>query len=583
MIYRGIVEISLSRRYPHYHLVRRVVRVIVGPFSSNRKKKMNRVSVVIIGLGAILPTLAGRAAILRGVQANGYMIVPIHRVPKKYDAGFSIYSAAWPLLLRYPGHQFQSGLFGTWMAAQYAGKRPQHLYSDIEGGLGWWRGTRFPTAAPKFRLGGVAYNFRAIADAPGNGAGNWQHPRGLYGVAQLSPWLIFPPDGLTLKPGVDGQLFGYGYLPLPLTDPQSTTDGKNIPMGNHCWTLFLNTANFKGPVCFFTPYFWNHQAVKHPRLIGKLLDSRWSDPNKAFQMETQYLPAAISRTAVGTYARLGLVSFPADRNGNAVVLNRLVCYSRKALWDKVKTWFNGGPPASGKLSLSHGFVEKFRPQKQLWSTWKLYARGTPKTKQDSLPWRSFAKAFLPNRVSYGFSWNRHLVHRGPDGNRALLPRFYRLVDTGKHKHWQAVRASDVPNGTHLKTVNFYPARQRVPKPYTTPGNPESAYGHPGPAAGPFYAHLSDGSVLTYYWYRFEDQPALLRADLSLAERNKMQKRFDMLERHWRKNGQYLPPPTRGALVYLDPAQLVSPPKRLAVGYVPIVTRQQWGTGRDHKN
>lgn len=536
-----------------------------------------RLSAIV--MGALLPMLAATAApgaVLPAVHAAGYMIVPTGRVPKKYDGGFSIYTAAWPLLLRYPGRQFQSGLFGTWMAAQYAGRRPQHLYSDIEGGLGWWRSTRFPTAAPKFHLGGVAYNFRAIADAPGNGAGSWQHPRGKYGVAQLSPRLLFPPDGLTLKPGVDGQLFGYGYLPLPLTDPQATTDGKRIAMGNHCWTLFLNTRNFKGPVCFFTPYFWNHQAVKHPRLIGKLLDSRWANPGKPFQMETQYLPAAMSRMGADTYARLGKVSFPSNADGTAVVLNRLVCYTRKALWNSVQAWFNGAPPASGQLSIKQGFVEHFRPK--LWSTWMLYARETPKRWRAKLPWNRFAGAFLPDPISYGFRWNRQLVHSGPDGFRAILPRYYRLLHIGRQFQWQPVHVRDVPDATRLKQIHFYPQRRRLPKPYTTPDGPESSFKKPGPVAGPFHAYLSDGSVVTYYWYRFEDQPALLHADLTQAERNKMQKRFDMLERHWTITQNYLPPPTHGSLTYLDPAQIVSPPKRFAIGYVPIVTRQQWAKG-----
>ncbi|MGC8553680.1 MAG: hypothetical protein ACP5O7_12575 [Phycisphaerae bacterium] len=530
----------------------------------------------VIFLAGLLPLLLASAtpgAVLRGVHADGYMIVPTDRVPKKYDAGFSIYTAVWPLLLRYPGHQFQSGLFGTWMAAQYASKRPLHLYSDIEGGLGWWRGTRFPTAAPKFHMGGVAYNFHAIADTPGNGSGSWKHPRGLYGIAQLSPWLLFPPDGLTLKPGVDGQLFGYGYLPLPLTDPQSTTDGKNIPMGNHCWTLFLNTQNFKGPVSFFTPYFWHHQAVRYPQLIGKLLDSRWSNSSKPFAMETQYLPAAISLTGGHTYARLGQVSFPVDAHGNTIVLSQSVCYSRQALWDFVKAWFNGGPPVSGRLSLKHGFVEHFRPK--LWSTWQLFAHSTPKPQRVHLPWELFAQAFLPNLASYGFTWSKQLVHNGPDGFRAVLPRYYRLMHHGKKTSWQPVARTDVPDATGLKHINFYPPRKQPPKPYTTPDGRNSPFKNPGPAAGPFYARLSDHSVVTYYWYRFEDQPALLNADLSKAERDKMQKRFDLLERHWTKNRQYLPPPTHGALVYLDPAQIVTPPKRLAIGYVPIVTRQQW--------
>jgi hypothetical protein len=538
---------------------------------------MGRRVTLMVGLLSLLAASVSRGEVPRGAHVFGYMIVPIAgRVPKKYDAGFSIYTAAWPILLRYPGHQFDSGLVGTWMRAQYAGKPPLHLYSDIEGGLGWWNSTRFPTAAPKFHMGGVAYNFHAIADGPDNGAGNWQRPRGRYGVAQLSPWLLFPPDGLTLKPGVDGQLFGYGYFPLPLTDPQPTTAGKSIPMGNHCWTLFLNTRNFKGPVCFFTPYFWNHPAIKHPRLIGKLLDSRWSNPNKAFQMETHYLPAAISRVGGRTYARLGKVSFPSNDQGKATVLSQLVCYSRRAMWDPVKAWFNGGPPASGQLSLHHAFIEHFRPQ--LWSTWKLYSPGTPKPERAKLPWNLFARAFCFNPASYGFAWNRQLVHKGPDGYWALLPRYYELTHHGKKFMWRPEAKADVPDATGLKSIKFYPARRRPPRPYTTPDGRNSPFRNPGPAAGPYYARLSDHSVVTYYWYRFEDQPALLNADLTRAERRKMQMRFDMLERRWTKNRPYLPPPTHGTLADLDPAQIVTPPKHLAIGYVPIAVRQQWAAG-----
>ena len=87
----------------------------------------------------------------RKAEMAGYLLVPHGRVPKTYDAGFSMYVAAWPLLKNYPGQQFQSGLFGTWMFAQYDGKKPEKMYSDIEGGLGWWRDTRFATETPKFR------------------------------------------------------------------------------------------------------------------------------------------------------------------------------------------------------------------------------------------------------------------------------------------------------------------------------------------------------------------------------------------------------------------------------------------------
>ena len=44
--------------------------------------------------------------------------------------------------------------------------------------------------------------------------------------------------------------------------------------------------------------------------------------------------------------------------------------------------------------------------------------------------------------------------------------------------------------------------------------------------------------------------------------------------NWQIDSDYMPPPTSGTLAKLDPALLVTPPKGLEVGYVPIVTRQE---------
>ena len=107
----------------------------------------------------------------------------------------------------------------------------------------------------------------------------------------------------------------------------------------------------------------------------------------------------------------------------------------------------------------------------------------------------------------------------------------------------------------------------------TPDTPESCWKKPGPTAGPFQAHLGDGSTVTYCWYRFADQPALLNADLTAAEREELQKRVEKLHRHWPKDRDYLAPPTVGKLAEIDPALIVTPPKGLEAGYVPIATRQ----------
>jgi hypothetical protein len=79
--------------------------------------------------------------------------------------------------------------------------------------------------------------------------------------------------------------------------------------------------------------------------------------------------------------------------------------------------------------------------------------------------------------------------------------------------------------------------------------------------------------VTYYWYRFADQPALLNADLTDSEREDLQARVEKLHRNWNKDRDYLPPPTIGTLAEIDPALIVTPPPGLEAGYVPIATRQ----------
>jgi hypothetical protein len=525
-------------------------------------------------LALLVAASSGGAAEPGKAEMAGYMLVPVERVPAKYNAGFSVYAAAWPLLTQYPGHRFQTGLFGTWMFAQYDGEKPKDLYSDIEGGLGWWRDTRFPTETPKFIMGGVGANFKDIANGPAHGRGSWEKPQGLYGVAQLSPWLLFPIDGLNVKQGTHGGLFGYGYLPLPLARAK-TTSGAKVPMGDNCWTLFLNTGNFKGPVCFFTPYFWAHSVELNPAYAGQMLDTRPSEPNKAFQMETQYVPAAVATDAQGrTFARVASTVFPVGAEGYTVAMHRLTSYDRSALYDGVKAWFDGGPPVSGALNPAGAFVQSFKNGGG--STWRIYPEGTPKEKKTPLDWKSFGTPFSPEPTTYGYKWNDAFVTRATtrQGAQVQLPEFFRLNEDPKRTQWVPVKPADVPAETQLQAKTFPRPAERPQKPYDTPEGAQTSWKTPGPKAGPFKAFLGDGSVVTYYWYRFADQPALLNADLTPAEREAMQAKVEKLHRAWTKDRDYLAPPTVGKLADVDPAQVVTPPKGLEVGYVPIATRQE---------
>jgi hypothetical protein len=512
----------------------------------------------------------------RQAELAGYLLVPHEKVPKSYNAGFSLYVAAWPLLKHYPGQAFQSGLFGTWMFAQYEGEAPKKHYSDIEGGLGWWHDTRFATETPKFIMGGVALNFSAWANGPGAGKGrNWKKPAGHYAVAQLSPWVLWPPDGLNLKQGTCGELFGYGYLPLPLTAPKKTTAGKDVPTGNHCWTLFLNTGNFKGPVAFFTPYFWSHPSVENPRLKGLFLDTLPSEPNRALQMETQHIPAYLSKDAKGdTFARIAPTMFPGQLDRDTVLVHRITAYSKAALWDRVQEWFDGGQAVPGVIDHKAAMVHTFKGNGG--ATWQIYPHDTPRDKKVPLDWRSFATPVALNDITYGYRWNQDLMKKADAKNQALvtLPEYYRLTEGPKGKaQWRVISLKDVPAETGLAKLDFPQRRGTDSKPYVTPEDADSCWKKPGPTAGPFQVKLGDGSVVTYSWYRFADQPALLNADLTDTERENLQKRVEMLHRNWTRDREYLPPPTVGKLADLDPALILTPPKGLEIGYVPIATRQ----------
>jgi len=534
-----------------------------------------------MALALVLPlasTVGAPGQIQKGEMA-GYLLVPHGKVPETYNAGFSMHAAAWPLLEKYPGNRFQTGLFGTWMHAQYdvpPSEELGKLYSDIEGGLGWWRDTRFATETPKFIMGGVALNFSEWANGPGAGKGrDWDQPKGKYGIAQLSPWLLWPPDGLNLKQGTCGELFGYGYLALPLTKAKSTTAGKDVPTGNNCWTLFLNTRNFKGPVAFFTPYFFSRPSVDDPRLGGMFLDSRPSSPNRAMQMETQYVPSVQATDSKGQiYARIAPTSFPRGPQGDSVVLHRVTSYNKKALWDAVQAWFDGGAPASGAIDPLAGSMYSFRAEGG--ATWRIYTSSTPRDERIRIAWASFATSVAPDSTTFGYRWNGELVTRKDtkDGPLVTLPQYYRLANDKNGKpQWVAVAPQDVPAETGLTRVSFDRASGPRPEPYVTPDDPQSCWKKPGPVAGPFQARPGDGSVVTYYWYRFADQPALLNADLTDQERESLQTRVEKLHRNWTKDRNYLPPPTVGELADIDPALIVTPPPGLEAGYVPIVTRQ----------
>jgi hypothetical protein len=157
-------------------------------------------SLVLVLVAPVSPAAGVSNPVQKGEMA-GYLLVPNEKVPETFNAGFSMYVAAWPLLDQYPGQSFQTGLFGTWMIARKDPPPPIKLYTGIEGGLGWWRDTEYATETPKFIMGGVAPNFSEWANGPGAGQGrDWDKPNGLSGVKGAGKFFAGKENAETKRP-----------------------------------------------------------------------------------------------------------------------------------------------------------------------------------------------------------------------------------------------------------------------------------------------------------------------------------------------------------------------------------------------
>ncbi len=519
------------------------------------------------------------------VQASGYGFNYFERqwiTDNSFGAGYSFYAGVWPIMQQYPGpDNFQLGLPSTWLTPQQTGNEPSNFYNTIEGGLGWWGDTRFATETPKFIMGGVAFDFNQWANGAGAGSTSmrsdghrdWNEPGGKYGVAQLSQHLLWPPDGLNMEQGANGEFLGYGYHPLPLTDTMAQTNGVDFSTGNQCWTLFLNTTNFKGPTTFFIPTFWTETVLNDPSLEGLFLDKRPSDKNLAFAIEYAESPALIGMDDTGeSYARVLPLGYPKTSENRSELIREIKVYSKNAKWNAVENWFDGGAVPSTEFQVAGTEDIVFNVNSEVDGNINDGNQIDAMIAHDPFAEKVMS---LDQRVA-GFEWDTSVVNL-VDGN-FIMPEFYKLSPSNQ---WESTIMSDVPASTGLltNTPTITPRPDDIP--YLTPLEPDchlqdplSAWNSPGPSAGPFTVQLGDGSKLTYYWYRFVDQPSIIHANLSAQMRINLQERIEKIHTNWDYTDNYLADPTAGTLVGLDPGLIVNPPAGMEIGYVPIVTRQE---------
>ena len=502
---------------------------------------------------------------------HGYIGFSATRPPARseYSAGMGFYSAVWPLISQ-PLADFQIGLAGSWITPDNSDNKEKPLapegtlartwkergptwesvFQTVEGGLGYWAGNHFRYGPPKFSMNATPQCYDYEVGSPGWSFfyGNEALPDNRLGIAQLSNRLLIPPDALPFQGNPNGQFLGYTWMALPFTD--STTG--DPPIGDQRWTCFLSAANFKGPIAYYIPETWSKigKLFDHPFIYGRGLDARPGNMGGG-AMEINTVPRFDAQDAHGVvYSKIPKLQFPVDDQGRAFLVQDVTYYSKAALYDAFRAWRNGGPPCSGRFD-----------EKGAWKS-KLTTRTThydQAGKKLSGVERVFDTRVFESNV-WGLEWfNSDISPKG------LFPQYFKQV--GEERI--AVAVADVPAETQLLTQEFKLAGPG--EPYTSPTT--GAWSQPGPKSGPFTVRLTDGSLVTYSWYRFVDQPSFQQYDWSGEKKAALQAFVEKIHANWPIDRDYMAPPSSGTLVTLDPALLVTPPNGLDVGYVPIVTRQ----------
>ena len=611
----------------------------------------------------------------------GYINMQNSPVPSCYGYGVSFYSATWPLLER-PLAGFQMGLPSTWISPEnttfplalcppgtkaYTWPNPgnyQTFFQTIEGGMGFWGSTQFGATSPKFRMNGTPDCYDDEISSPGWGFGNpVSLPIEKMGIAQLCNRLLVPPDGLTFRNGMNGELLGTAWMAMPYTEivpqdeeyfalttafveceklflegnkvaagadlggaafmapPPSTNTvasgqlWKMIPAGGEyfalttafvegdglflegnkvaagadlggaafmaqrfssntfssgqlwkkvrgtnpppahtgplSWTLFVNSGNFKGPIAFWIPETWSRLSDSYPVVEGRGLDTR-PGLMQSGAMEINTVPYFQATNQGDVYMRIPKLLFPVDTNGNTSLMQDVKMYASGALYDQARAWFNGGEQISGRFNDDASITPN---STALPLDFRKGQNGPQITGYSSL-----VETKSLTNGSFGLKWNNPT-------NQGSLPEYFKQVGN----QFVPVAASEVPDETYLKSQSFQ--RADVGQSYTSSG---AQWTSPGPASSFFEARLSDGTKVTYAWYRFVDQPALQHLNLSPAQKQRWQSIVEQIHTNWPTGNAYMAPPNRGTLATLDSALLVTPPVGLEVGYVPIVTKQEMG-------
>jgi hypothetical protein len=483
-----------------------------------------------------------------------------------YGVGVSFYTAAWPLI-KQPLQGLQIGLPGTWIIPNNEdntttefcpagttiheviafGPTYQRVFQTLEGGLGYWARNKYRYGPPKFSMNSTPQCYDYELATPG-----WSFfyndealPDSLLGIAQLSNRLLIPPDALPFKGNPDGEFMGYAYMALPFTDAYHNT---KVTVGNQSWTCFINTENFKGPIAYYLPETWSKFSEIYPELEGRGLDAREGIINGG-AMEIGGTPSFMQYDADSTmYVKIPKLNFPVKANEKAPLVQDLRFYDKNALYNEVLAWRTSNVPSDGTFKNTGMYQPKMD---STFAKLSIYGVGIENT-------NTFFNSYANDGI-FGFDWGSTAYQMG------TFPEYFKKDG----EVMRPIDASEVPKDLGLIEAEF-PVQKNSGTYFS---RDKGSWKSPGSASGPFEATLNDGSKVTYYWYKFIEQPVFAQFNWTEEKKAALQSLIEKIHAEWTIDRDYMPAPTFGKLVSIDDNLIVSPPVGMEVGYVPIVVKQ----------
>lgn len=490
-------------------------------------------------------------------------------VPESFGSGFGWYSTLWALTATQVDN-FQLGLSSTWIIpdnktvsdstasklcetgtntfvrdlARSAMPYGLNLFQTIEGSLGWWAGEKFRTAYPKYMANVTQNCYSTELATPGWGFFN-ETPtaREQTGLIQISNQILMPPDGMVFQRDDSAPQLGVTWhsLNLPRFDRAFGSQA-----GDNSWTLFMNSSNFKGPLVFVAPQFWVDGSISNPLQKNLTMDMK-SGSVGGLASEWNSIPYHRYVDPSGKiYTKIPELEFPVDSNGDFSISRDFRAYSSKAISSSLSSVLGGSGKLPAELTNQEIYVGKL-----VGNSPKVYQEGkTLGTLSELLSAKTF-----DGGDAFGFS---------VAGKSGLVKLSQYFVESGNTK--VEVPAAQAPEA--LVAASFGDPQFKSSFVYQYP----SWWDASPSSSSDFTVDLSDRSQVVYRWYKFVDQPALQRFELNASEKSNLQSAIIKMQTDW-AHSALMSEPTKGSLATFDQGMLVTPPKGLEFGYVPIVIKQ----------